>query len=1291
MKRLHLRTSRKTECGAKRFLAGLVVRTAPFALLTMVLSLMCAVALKAQSISITTPAANATVSGFSGFSFQVLVTSAPSVVKVCYVVDSYPAYNPGIDAPTTLGCSLNPPFSMPYNSYWNGNGSHQLVATAYNALGTVVATSAAVPFTTGNTWPLNYVAGLSAATGTPVTSNWSGSVTVTPTWSGTGSADSKTFNFYIDGLPEGGVITGTATSATYYAYTNQFQNGIHNVCVIGTDNVAGTTYTGSGGVYTGAATEWCRPVNFQNGATPSQALINASAIFLAAGRTFTLTGQILNTDGSTTSTTPMFTSSNTAIATVSQSTGVVTAVANGATTINAMVPAVHGTLSINGGESTGVYTATSPFPANVGSLLQITGGTGCTVGLYTVGAQGNGNTATLSASAGTAGATGCSFTTGPTRHVWTYVWPTNTLPHFASNGTTRASYSATTSFIPHCMFQSSYMFYEQPYAPGAMSDINASGLNCFELGMIQNPLSNYTVSSTFQSNVNGWIASNEAFIAGYPKFHFGLAGDNITGSGADVYAATSGPQSQWSPPPLQYAVQQWAAQGNVIGAPMLDENAVYYTYEPLAGPISYSNSSTQSWLQSITAASGSCTATTSFGWSISDGNRGFIIHGSAMANMNSVAPAVYTAAPPHGNVAGTFTFTCTGVANGLYNSSNDPGLVLEPLGNAWYNSNTDYIHYNAFADLYSQAHAAAGAFDLSWPLIGVADNPAYPAYLLANWNANSTQFLGSVKQVADYANLYWPHGTLEPYMVSRLAANSLDQVGDIGYQLRAAYGTYNPGVPLVSLTQGTVAYYGLQGYPVPAASCSGTLCTFSAPHGLANLISGMTRLYITGATDTGGPADSTNNNFYVWDCPTATTCNVILAATDFVSTGNTANGGTATFQDGSTLALTAINATGLATNCGYPSQNYSLCGDIMNVTTAVSSNYRKRGQTFTLSGVTGSGADSFNYSTSGRTFLLLPENLNLAVPFNNELFYRELPQLSATGGTAYIIPTDNYVKGYSGSIELGDTNPGWSFGTVMECMIVRCAGDRVYQIRPYQSGYTDQGGFTSPYARSDIPTFAGNQLSGGQLSMNMHFENAATLPIFHAISNAEVIWTRLQKYILQPALNSPDTGQPWIDCSARAGSYGDVIFCLNASDGAQVPKFTLTPYLQSGQNIIRFIVNDHSISLTIINPPAGTPVTDAPTLQPLDAVFYVFPVNFATELQQPAISARLADVPHATKIVVRYGYDRYYLDSESNNVYDCGTGTCTPNWDLNVGTAYYRLIYLGANSQVLATSDVQTL
>src|SRR5271154_5902808 len=148
---------------------------------TAFLCVLCAVALGAQSISITQPAANDTLSGFDGYYFLVSLSSAPSAVKVCYTVDSYGAYNPGIDAPTTLGCSNAAPFSYPYNSYWNLNGPHQVIATAYDAVGNVVATSAAVPFSTANNWPVPSTPGMTVTYGMSPSSNWSGAVTVTPT------------------------------------------------------------------------------------------------------------------------------------------------------------------------------------------------------------------------------------------------------------------------------------------------------------------------------------------------------------------------------------------------------------------------------------------------------------------------------------------------------------------------------------------------------------------------------------------------------------------------------------------------------------------------------------------------------------------------------------------------------------------------------------------------------------------------------------------------------------------------------------------------------------------------------------------------------------------------------------------------------------------------------------------------------------------------------------------------------------------------------------------------------
>jgi hypothetical protein len=1315
-----LKNTRKTGCGGVSL--SWVVRASAFSLL----SIFCAMALKAQSISITTPAPNATVNGFSGYSFQAQLTSAQAIVKVCYIVDSYPAYNPGIDAGTALGCSVTAPFSMPYNSFWNGNGSHQVVAKAYNTLGALVATSAAVPFTTGNLWPLSYISGLSVSTGTPVTSNWSGIVTVSPTLTGTGASDLLYFNLYVDGFLQSNC--GNTTSAcgsnpaTLYADTTPFQNGNHNVCIVAWDNTAGTTYTGTLGGYNGNAGQWCRTISFQNGTLPNGVVLNTSAVYLAPGNTFTLTasgvltaagtlssgiaGPVFLPCASTTLAAPTRFNCPQGVASVS-TTGVVTAIGNGATQVTAMVPTVTGTdLAISQFYNNQVTSASHPFTqASVGSLVKITGGS-CTAGIYQIIAvnivSGSAELNTTTG-AGPTNTSGCSFTYGPGHPIWVYVWPSNTLPHFGGAGQILPSYTPGTSFVPHCMFQSSYaMLLEQPYIPGLIPDIAASGLNCFEIGMNPNPPGNYSSLANYSSALGTYIAQYESILAG-TNLKLGLIGDGMVYTTSNLspqtfgslYDLTAGIPFQWSTPAFQQTIAQWAAQKNVIGAAMVDENGDTIYLTPGGGPITYGGAN--SWLSQISASSGTCTGTTTGPWGLNSA-RQFIIHGSSVTNMNSVAPAFYTASPTSyttnwgSPTPGTFTFLCTGVANGTYNSTNDPGFTLEPSGVVWQNNNTDWVHYNALESLISQANAVPGAFGLSYPIIGTR---TYAGSLsILNFDGNGTYSTGGVANVAQYANIYFPHGSFEPYLISRMSASAINQVGDIGYILKSTYGTYNPSMPVVAETQSTFSAYAVPRYPVSVASCSGNTITFNSPHGIANIIPGMTRMYITGATDSGSPANSCNNNFYIYSAPTSTTLTVALAATDFTSINNTTNGGTITFQDGSTLTLSQINATGTINNCAVEQFGVSglLCGDIMFAATASQNNFRKRGQTFTCSGCTGTGAASWN----SRTFVLLPENLNLAANGNNHnnMHYREIPQLSAAGGTAMITPNDNYILGASGSNPqrngTGDVNPAWSFGTCAAVMTDRGAGDRWYQIRPAVSGYSDQWGFTFTAGGStqNLTTFASTQLSPGQSSMTPHFENGPAVPMFRAASNCDTIWNRYQKYILQPTLPSPDTGQWWIDCSARAGSYGDIAFCWNASDGPQTVTVNLSRYLQSGQQIIQQIVTDHSIGPdTILS--AGT-TSATVTLNPEDAVFFVFPVSFSSELAQPAISARLADVPNATDIVVRWAYDPYYL-SVSGNTYDCGTGACTPPWDLNIGTVYYRVTYLGSNSRVLATSDVQTL
>jgi hypothetical protein len=1292
------------------FLAMSILRPA------LVLACLPFAALEAQSIAITQPSAGATLSGYN-FQFQVSVTSAPSVARVCYTVDTYPAYNPGINAITTLGCSVTAStFPWPYNSFWSTNSSsgspHQVAATAYDSLGNVVATSSPVSFVVTNAWPISCSGtplATTVTTGTPTTSNWSGSVSLTSTVNSACASDSITYNLWVDGLSQYS-STNSSGSVAFSLDTTQFQNGTHNVCLELADATNGTHYTD--GNYIGAGPEWCRAINFQNGTTAAQALANAHDIYCSPGGTFNLGGSILNTDGSITASTAIYLSENTSIATVNSS-GLVTCQAlptngSGASAqIGVMTPTLSVSNASNVGTSFGLIFSSAFTPKMTGWLINVSGGTNTIPGVYVITNVTPAGAATLNGNVFTGSSSNATFTTGPTRDVWVFDWTSNTQPCTAGNGKIFSSYTASVSAVNPCivMFEMFTSFglltADQPYFPGPAADFGTTFAPnwTFELGAPYSGISGTESPSgmaAWQAGQNGYVASAESVIAGFPRIKLYLTGDNFTRSGASLWGATNGPAGQWTTPAFQYSLQSWSSQGNVLGIAMQDEVNSSWGGHPLQGPVTPGVTS-QSWLSNIIALSGTCIAN---GIYDIGANSGILIHGSVTSGMNSVAPNGYTISRSGST---SLTFPCPSVANGSYSASTDPLLTIEPWsGGVWYGSGTtcggagSACITNAFAQLRSQALAANATFGLAWPNAGLTNCAS-----IANWGGNGTQSVGSISQIADYSDMYPADGT-SSYLVSRQSANAIvNATLWLGQTLRSTYGCFNPSLPVNGLTQGTIvgagsAGFGVgYGYQVGVASVSGNLVTFSAPHGIANILPGQSRLYITGATNSGGAVDSTNNNFYLTDCPTATTCHVLLAATDFSVNGT---GGTMTFGGGSgnsTKTLSTLHVTGTNTCQGSsPGLLGALCGDVINYTGSYDATQsQNRGATFTVSGVSGTVTPTSACLVSSscdlsRTFQLLPENLAAGATTIGQLFSREIPVLASTGGSATIILDNNYVYGRNPGAALNNLNPGWAFGDDIECLILRCSGVRVYKATTYISGYSPVQGLTGPFVQFSDTAFADTTLSsGGQLFMNPHFENSSTVPVFHAHNSASLIWNRLAKYLLQPAVNSPDYGF-WMDCGAKAGSPGDVMICLNASDGPQTTTFRLTPYLQSEQQIIRYVVNDHSILMSFIAP--GT-LTDMLTLQPLDAVFYVFPVNFAAEVLQPGLGIRLADVPNATQIVVRYAYDPYVLDSPINNIFSCGVGSCTPTWDRNIGTIYYRLIYLGSSSQVLATSDVLSL
>lgn len=1255
--------------------------------------IVCATALKAQSVSITSPAPNQVLSGFTGFSFTVALSSAPSVSGVCYTVDAYPALNPGFGALMTVGCSITTPFSMPWNSFWVGNGSHQVIATAYNSLGGTVATSPAVAFTVANSAPVSYIPGCTVTPATPFSSNWSGRVSVQMTLTGSGSGNSKTFTWYLDGIPQQTDLNVASAIKAALIDTTQVQNGTHVVAGIVIDNAGGTTYSDND--YEGLACEFSNTIAVANGAVVSEVRNAARDIYLAPGGTFSLAPSVINTDGTTVSPPnfdylmlPSLTGST--VATVNSS-GLITASAvssgnaQSAQVLTMAETATGCTDLVMSGSMTRTIWSTSCYVFNnsdLNKLIRIIGGNGWTPGIYHITAVNpdtNPPQAILNNQPAALGSTGGSFALGPTRTSWVFVWTDNVMPHLGKDFAIHTTYGPNSLWL-HEMFNSGDIPSDQQYispanpfaATGFVGDMNASAFNAIEFGCVYSVLDGFASGqmSAFQNGQMNYRLGITAAVAGYNKYLW-CTGDNFVRQPSNLYATVAGPASAWATPGLQFVLADFKNSSiPFLGASMMDEFS--YSSHPLGGPITFGISS-QSWLSSIVSNGTTCTVN---GTGIDVGLNYFTVTGSVTTGMNGLNY--------HANsvTSTSFTFPCS-VAAGTYNASNDPALAINPL-TASYSTGGNVIPYNAFAAVMTQANAVSGRAFMSWPP-GAGTNCTQTANVLGN----GTQSLGAITQISDYADLYTSHVN-ENYLPSREQSNSVTGLQNslsVGYWIRARYGCFSPDKPVIVISQGTPHQRGWQGYPVTVSSFTGSTITTTTPHGILNILPGNTRLWLTGMSNS---AD--NGNYYIISAPTATTLTVALASTSFTCTGACASGttGTLTFQNGDQLTLTSMTAAGTTDGVGGQT-GFQYSGSANNNVN------RHRGQTFSVS-VGGTQAASYN----ANTFLYTAENLNLATdtmgsPQNYFNFYRQIPVGSSTGGTATILPDNRFVAGMSARQILQNyTTPGLAFGTMIECAIVRCVGERLYKTDASENGYNYSpigspgagvffvgGGYKGLNLSANLwRKFADNQASG-QVFANPHFEDGLAVPIFHANNMAALMETRWQKFLFTPALNAPDLG-PLISCGARA----QLLFCWNASGGPQTRTFTLTPYLQSGQQIAQYIANWQGITMSTIA--AGTN-TISVTLQPDDSVWFAFPTNFTAEIAQPVISARLADIATAAKVVIRYAYDLYWLDAPANTAFDCGAGTCVPAWDRNIGPVYYRLIYLDSSSRVLATSDVSTL
>lgn len=1299
--------------------------------------------------SISSPTSGQAITGFLGagnptpFNFAVIGYPV-NTYEVCYAVGGYAVYDPGYGAPYTSpqaplytnGCTKDAPFNLPDNTFWLAGGTQTVVATAYglptgSGVGLVVlGTSSSVSFTVGNTTPVMCADGSAPASAMTLGGVSGGYMTATLTVSGSCATDAKLVNWYIDGYSQYQSV-GLTTSAATAVITldeSQWNNQPHQVCITWLDTTHFTTY---GSHQVQAAGQLCQTVTFNNGALPQEVRSDCSDCFIANGATHTLTPTVYNTDGTTLGgITFDYLALNPSVASVNSS-GVITAV--GTCPIASGLPCSGQILVMGETQSCtdlSTFMGTRQYQStchtftgsDIGRLIHITGGTGFTTGIYQITQvtpiSGGTPVVALSPNPTTPGGfSGGLFSMGPTRVVNALVWPTNTMPSWGTDGLIHPSY-VSASFIIHSMFGSSGILAGNSVPSynfagggvGPLAEYDNVGINTWEIPILAEPASSYNNSTlasftTAETNFLNQYTTNLASLRN-AKYLYGI-GDGIAARTQDQWTANQGgPAQTWGIGMMTQILNQIQATfpNLMMGINLADEGAKNNP-QPLAGPITPGGAN--SWLSAtasvVSDGVGHCTINTATGVNFYlNASLDFVIVGSATPSVNTAVGGTYAA--PLGSGPVGFNYTCSTVAG----TFNDATLEVQPLAAFGYtlNGNTSYLNYDVMANLFGvQVNAQNGNIPVT--MSNLSAGSCLPRQ---TWGGLSTYGpLDGITQIGKFQDFYDDNGALITFLNSRNSMQwNITGQSSPGQFQRNQYGCYNPNLPLSEITSATENLVGLQGYTAPTlTSIVGNVMTFSGPHKLVNVIPGDTRITVSGNSNT-----NMNTFYYVLGIINQTQLSVAWGTTDFVAA---CNNGTINFVGGYTRTTSLLSAIGATVDSNIqfttgsgPTNAGTGFGQGFGINVQDSNMAKHRGEFFVISGCSsGSNAAAFNthnyvYSTSNLGVPSWDSNGG-ATPEKDNVYW-EIPTGSGTGGTAIIQPDNTSAPGRTGVQMPNESSPAWAFINTLEAFVAGAQMDRWYQQEGTQYSYLNNWGYTG-YGRYNSTVFASGSSQStiftaagltNQFYCGFHWENMGTVPLCNALGQADKAVTRWQKYLLQVRQNSPDLGgsvmNTPVDCTARAGTPGDILFCVNGENGAETKTYTLTPYLQASQSIIQNVVGfDGTNIITILSP--GT-ASQTLTLQEGQAVFFVFPATFVGELNQPTFKPKgsFGSCPSGTtSIVIRWAYNVYLLDVPTGNVASfttlTGLGAVIPA-DKNYGPVYGRIYCQSSTLGALSTGDM---
>jgi hypothetical protein len=1181
-----------------------------------------------QSISLTSPTAGQTIGG-TLVPLTVSITSMPGVYSVAYYVN-------GIQDSVHTACIAR---SAPWSCNWNSNyvfgGPYiSLTAVGKDALNNTLATSSAVTFRVANTLPVP--SSVFSWTISASSSPWSGSKTITPTYSGTDSSHGS-IDCFVDGQLQSGATINSAV----------FENATHYVRCNGLDGNA------PHGGWSEAA-EWEQQIVFSNGATAYELRLQPGyedwlcvTPSSACPSSVSVTGKVFNTDQTSAS------------ATFSVSIG----------GLNASYPTAPVTVSCT--SSCTSVTITAQAVGTVPITFTATG--------------------------------------GQTRVYWANVNASqNVLPHFGTDGKVYGTYTAGKSFVSFSMFSSNGNYFnddqvnsssqpltQSPFYPAFTSfaqDMFNSGLNTAEFGMSTPGQlcggGGCTTSSAYQTALASAVAQNNSYFLGY-RLYSNYVGDNFVRSTPLLIQTNQGAPASWTPPAVTSAIASLVNQ-NVIAVHWCDECNTAYGDTPLA-TINWSNG-----LNTLVCGSSTCTVTCNLytqstglllkgGCPLAALKTMLITGATTNSGLNYVttsgAPAPSsTASQVSGAIGGytSWTFPNPGVGSVTVTSSSDPGLVINWMVPWTYDSSLNacppsgsssgpcpkWTLNDTFAQIMSQHFAVTNYPVPIWDVAGNRNTAA-----TQNWadpamsGGSMVYYAGTVSDPANFmpgAGAVWGYSQAYPGL-------------GIAYDFRNDYAALAPVARLSPISTeangGINADYSFQGYSATVASCSGNTITFSGTnglgttgHGIANIIPWDTRLTISGNSNS-----SCNTNFYVISAPTPTTLLVAYAAWTF--TASASGSYTATDDTGANFTLTSLNShTGdLTFSAGAVKGSSSPCYE------------NHRGHTFTVTG-TGTAFDS-------TTMYMIPALYGAGGcgSTSGDGVTGQVPSFSSgTGGTASITPNQGYIRGVNWLNNSSESGPRRAFASPMLGFLLGAAQARLYLVPIYQD-----------VNKSGTSTFSDSTYGSYQSGAHPRYgQYARAQQIWEGNTMAAKLLHRLTPCLFEPRSSAPDYGQ-FFESTVRLSSTCNLLMIQSLADAPLTRTIDLTPIAVSGQPTAKYCAGQAAISVSTI---ASGTTSDTNTFDP-DAcavAAYVAAANAANWYSPPVISARLADVPNAASIAIEWTYSPLQFGAPQVNgqapyqSYNLGAGTGAPPIDHQIGKVYYRLLYLGANSAVLATSDVQT-